>query len=72
MDEFVTTSEMVERIKQLAKNHIDGKVFDNHVAGLLRMSDMTLATVKKRDKPPLKEIIMFYHRTGVDPMKILF
>lgn len=72
MDELVTTSEMVERIKQLIKNKIDGKVFDYDVAGLLHMSGMNLATAKKRNKPPLEQILRFCYRTGLDPMKILF
>ena len=72
MDEFVTVSEMIDRIKDVACKHVDGIVFDYHVADLLKIRDIGLASAKKRNHPPLKHILKFCYRTGLDPMKILF
>lgn len=72
MDEFVTVSEMIDRIKDVACKHVDGIVFDYYVADLLRMQSLALASAKKRNLPPLKQILLFCNRTGLDPMKILF
>lgn len=72
MSEFVTVQEMIDRIKDIACRHYDGKVFDKDVAALWDMNHITLASAKKRNHPPLSSILKFCHRTGIDPMKILF
>lgn len=69
---FATVSEMIERIKDVACVHHKGKVFDMDVAALLRMGNLALASAKKRDAPPIKQILFFCNRTGIDPMRILF
>lgn len=72
MDQFVTVEEMIERIKDIASKNYEGRVFDMDVAALLRMGYQALASAKKRNAPPIKKILFFCQRTGVDPMKILF
>lgn len=79
MDEFIHTSEMIERIKDIAchaKMKVlyskSGKVFDQDVAALLGINFSNLANMKRRNKPPLKEILQFCKRFRIDPMKILF
>lgn len=72
MDQFVTVEEMIERIKDIASKNYEGRVFDMDVAALLRMGNQALASAKKRNAPPIKKILFFCQRTGVDPMKILF
>lgn len=70
--QFVTVEEMIERIKDIACKAYDGKIFDKDVAVHLDVSHYALASAKKRNQPPLKKILFFCNRTGVDPMKILF
>ena len=70
--DLCTTEEMTEKIKNILSKHITNhKVYDWHVADILHISSENLATIKKRDKPPLKEIILFCDRCGLDPMKII-
>jgi len=63
---------MVEKIKDVMSKHISkDNVFDWHVADALGINEGTLASRIKRDSPPLKEIILFCDRCGLDPMKIV-
>jgi hypothetical protein len=72
-DEFISTREMVENIKDVLSHHKNEKiVFDNDVAGVLRMSTEALATRIARNSPPIPEILLFCNRTGLDINKIVF
>ena len=72
-DEFISTREMVERIKDvLSKHKKEKRVFDGDVAGVLRMTQDALATRINRDSPPISEILLFCNRTGLDINKIVF
>ncbi|DAB29342.1 MAG TPA: hypothetical protein CFH84_10065 [Sulfurimonas sp. UBA12504] len=72
MNELCETREMVERIKDIISlPSKEEKIYDWHVACVLRISDARLATMKKRNTPPLREIILFCDRCGLDPMKIV-
>ena len=64
---------MIERVKDILCEHKkDKKVFDNDVAGVLRMSTEALATRIARNSPPIPEILLFCNRTGLDINKIVF
>ncbi|MDP3290638.1 MAG: hypothetical protein Q8M43_01250 [Sulfuricurvum sp.] len=71
MDDIVTVEEMIERIKDYLSPHTQKCPQDQDVAGVLRINVRNLATMKKRNKIPFKEVILFCKRTGLDPMKIL-
>lgn len=72
-NDFISTREMVERIKDiLFKHKKDKKVFDNDVAGVLRIGIEALATRIARNSPPIAEILLFCNRTGLDINKIVF
>ena len=64
---------MVERIKDILCEHTkENKVFDNDVAGVLRVNAETLASRIARNSPPIPEILLFCNRTGLDINKIVF
>lgn len=71
-DEFVRTEVIVDRIAHLLQRHSDSRIFDEDVANVLRMPTGTLDSCKKRDKTPVKQVVLFCRRTGLDPMDILF
>lgn len=72
MNELCDTKEMVERLKDTISIPLgERKVFDRHVAWVLGVTQENLATMKKRNSPPLKEILLFCNRCGLDPMKIV-
>mgnify|MGYP006921639983 CR=1 FL=1 len=73
MDEFITTRDMVERIKDIVEPHNNGKkVFDGDVAGLLKIEPGNLATMIKRNRPPIVEIVQWCYRTGRNVNEIVF
>ena len=73
MDEFATTKEMIERIKDiLSPFYPDKKIMRKHVAEVLKMSTDTLNGRVYNGSPPVDNIVKFCRRTGVDPMKIIF
>lgn len=72
MSEFVPFEKMVERIRDILQRHSANRVWDYDVAEILQMDVTTLASFKRRNTPPLKKILLFCQRTGLDPMKILF
>ncbi|MCX6076408.1 MAG: hypothetical protein NTW78_05905 [Campylobacterales bacterium] len=72
MNELCETREMVERIKDIISKRLGNiKVFDWHVADELGVSQMNLATMIKRDSPPLKEIMLFCNKNWVDPLRVV-
>jgi len=72
VSELCDTKEMVERLKDVISKPLgEQKVYDKHVAWVLGVSQMNLATMKKRNAPPLEEILLFCSRCGLDPMKIV-
>jgi len=74
VDEFVTTNEIIERIKDVISTKIGNKkVFDYDVADLLNIPIKSFGCVKKRGYPNFYlEVIKMCARTGLDPMKLLF
>lgn len=74
VDEFATSNEIVERIKDIISTKLgDKKVFDNDVADLLNIPRKTFGCIKKRGSPVFyMEVIKMCRRTGLDPMKLLF
>lgn len=73
MSELHTTKEVAEKIKDILSTKKKGKkVFDDDVAGVLRIIPANFATMKKRNKIPFKEIVLFCERCGLDPRDILF
>jgi len=70
VNELCTCDEMVERIRDILSWHIEN-VCDWHIADVLRLSPANLATRKRRDTPPIKEIVLFCDRCGLDPRDIL-
>lgn len=71
-NEFVTVEEMMERVKDIVCKAYKGKVFDKDVAIHLDIDHMRLATNKKRNTMPFKEVLVFCKRMNYDPMKLLF
>lgn len=72
MSEICDLTEIVEKLKDILSRHITcNKVYDWHVADVLHISDMSLATMKKRNKIPFEKIILFCDRCGLDPRDII-
>jgi hypothetical protein len=72
MNELCSTEEFLERMKDILSKHIDKpKVFDGDVADILHVDKQNMATMKRRNKLPLKEILLFCDRCGLDPLKII-
>jgi len=72
-DPFVSVEEMIERLKDFLSPYIKGRgVYDKDVAIQLSISNIYLATLKKRNKMPVKEVVLFCRTFDLDPMKILF
>ncbi|WP_294962281.1 hypothetical protein [Sulfurimonas sp.] len=70
--ELCSVEEIIERIKDIISIPVGNrKVFDNDVSMALNMSQMNLASRKRRNKIPYENIILFCDRYGHDPMKII-
>ncbi len=62
---------MVENIKDIISfRRGEAKIFDKHVAYELDVSADYLSTCILRDKPPLKEILLFCARWRIDVKSI--
>ncbi|WP_455756500.1 hypothetical protein [Sulfurimonas sp.] len=73
MSELCSADEIVEKIKDIiSKPKGNKKVFDGDAAGVLNLTCGNLATMKKRNKVPYKEILLFCDRVGLDPRDIVF
>lgn len=75
MSKLCTLSEIIEKIKDYLCRQDSckyKKVFDADVAGVLRISHFNLATMKKRNKIPYKQIMLHCDRCGLDPRDIFF
>lgn len=71
MSELCSTREMTERIKDVISKRVGNtKVFDWHVAVELEISAENLASMIKRDSPPLEQILLFCNKNWVDPLKV--
>lgn len=72
MNEPCSTDEIVERIKNILSGRVvKGYVYDRHVADTLGVSSSNLASMKKRNKVPYKEVLLFCDRCGLDPLKLI-
>lgn len=72
MNELCSTEEMIERMKDVLSKHItENIVYDWHVADALGLTSDNLATMKKRNKVPLEEIVLFCDRCGLNPLNIV-
>ncbi len=61
-----TFTEVVEEIKDIVSADMPGKkVFDKDIANLLGISQMNLATMKKRDKIPFRELLDFCAKRSI-------
>ncbi|MDX1296092.1 MAG: S24 family peptidase [Sulfurimonadaceae bacterium] len=59
-------SDIVEEIKDIVSEEFPGKkVFDKDIAGLLGISQMNFATMKKRDKIPFYELLDFCAKRSI-------
>lgn len=59
-------NEIVEEIKDIVSEELPGKkVFDKDVAGLLGISQMNFATLKKRNKIPYEELLNFCAKRSI-------
>ena len=75
MNELCSTKEIIEKIKDIISRQPSfrgKKVFDIDVAGVLRLTQANLATKKRRNVIPFKEIVLFCERCGLDSRDILF
>lgn len=74
IDEFVNAVELMERIKSVVSPYLGNKkVSDGDIALLLRVSQSSISTLRKRNSDVLRVLVIkMCARTGLDPMKILF
>lgn len=74
IDEFVNAVELMERIKSVVSPYLGNKkVSDGDIALLLRVSQSSISTLRKRNSDVLRVLVMkMCARTGLDPMKLLF
>lgn len=71
MNELCSVAEMIERLRNICQKYSQRNITDGDIAAVLRISHDCLASRKYRDSPPLREIILFCDRCGLDPMKIV-
>lgn len=74
IDKFVNAVELMERIKSVISPYLGNKkVSDGDIALLLRVSQSSISTLRKRNSDVLRCLVMkMCARTGLDPMKLLF
>ena len=66
-------NDIVEQIKDVVSADFPGKkIFDKDIAGLLGISQMNFATMKKRDKIPYEELLEFCARKSIAINWLLF
>jgi len=66
-------NDIVEQIKDVVSADYPGKkIFDKDIAGLLGISQMNFATMKKRDKIPYEELLEFCARRSIAINWLLF
>lgn len=59
-------NDIVEQIKDVVSSDFPGrKIFDKDIAGLLGISQMNFATMKKRDKIPYEELLDFCAKRSI-------
>jgi hypothetical protein len=72
MNTLRTTEDITEKIKDILSRHNDCKtVSDKSVAAVLGINKFNFAAMKKRNKIPFKEIILFCDRCGIDPLELI-
>ena len=69
---FVSTREVVERIKDIISHEVRGFVLDKDVANMLKMSSSALGACISRDALPLRQIVMFCYKREINIREILF
>ncbi len=71
MNEFKT---ILTKLKEIINQQLqtDKKVLDKDVATVLNIKPTTLASYKRRDKPPYKVILTYCHDNRLDVRKVLF
>lgn len=72
MSEFLDTREVVERLKDIMSNEIDGIVFDWHVADAIGIPYSTMRVNILKNRLPLKEITIYCYRKEINLYQILF
>jgi len=66
-------NDIVEQIKDVVSEDFPGKkIFDKDIAGLLGITQMNFATMKKRDKIPYEELLEFCARRSIAINWLLF
>lgn len=70
--ELCSCDEIVEKIKDVLSKHItQNRVYDWHVADALGIDASALASMKRRNRVPFKEVLLFCYRCGLDPYEIM-
>ena len=71
MNEFKT---ILTKLKEIIKQQLqtDKKVLDKDIAIALNINPSSLASFKRRDKPPYQAILTYCHNNRLDVRKILF
>ncbi len=69
MNDFKT---ILTTLKQIISPQSNKKILDKDIATALNIKPTTLASYKRRDKPPYKAILCYCHENRLDVRKILF
>lgn len=71
MNEFKT---ILKKLKEIIKRELktDKKVLDKDIAIALNIKPSSLASFKRRDKPPYQAILTYCHNNRLDVRKLLF
>ncbi len=71
MNEFKT---ILSKLKEIITEQLqtDKKVLDKDIATALNIKPSTLASYKRRDKPPYQAILTYCHDNRLDVRKVLF
>lgn len=73
MKEFADTREIVERIKDIISNNVDGYVYDYMVADVLGVRYSALRfSISKNTIPDLKKIARFCYAKNITINSIIF
>ena len=63
---------IIEKLKETLSPNTKEKVLDKDIATALNIKPSSLASYKRRDKPPYQAILTYCHENRLDVRKILF
>jgi DNA-directed RNA polymerase beta' subunit len=72
MNNFTSTREAIERIKDIESVNIKGSVKDWHIADVLKIPYSSFRNSIMKDRLPLKQIVLYCKNKNINVNKIIF